>query len=319
MIKTLALTLLFQFNLIGESAPPFEFTLIDAPVTVPNPPRTVVTALAPSWCSGCKVAEREADGNGVVKFQWVHDERSFPAWVHNLPGGPTYPIMTWKVNGKSYYKTGWEGLHNFLKTYDNTWNLAAQNAPQEAAPTPGQEVERVIGLLPKPEIGFVDFGCGDARWCIAAAERWGCRVTGVEIDPARAAAARERVRSVGLDHLITIIEGDATTTKVEADVGVAYLYPDVLERLRPRLQRLRAFASYIHRPPGLAVSRNGDTWIYVQTVRPVQSFIPIQQPAYQYGVQYRGPAKWRGQVYLGRVCDNPNCRMCNSIQRQLGL
>ncbi len=45
-------------------------------------------------------------------------------------------------------------------------------ATGEAAHTPMSEVVRVIGLLPKPEIGFVDFGCGyDARWCVAAAEK----------------------------------------------------------------------------------------------------------------------------------------------------
>ena len=72
--------------------------------------------------------------------------------------------------------------------------IAKPSDLQSSAPTPMAEVARVIGLLPRPEIGFVDFGCGDARWCIAAAERWGCRVTGIEFDPARAAAREEQSR-----------------------------------------------------------------------------------------------------------------------------
>jgi SAM-dependent methyltransferase len=167
-----------------------------------------------------------------------------------------------------------------------------------AAPTPYREVVRVVGLLPKPEVGFVDFGCGDARWLIVAAERWGCRATGIEIDPKRAQLARQRVREAGLDHLITIVDGDAPTVDVKADVGVAYLYPDVLEQLKPKVERLRAFASYIHRPAGLPVVKNGDSWIYTKPT-------------------VARSAVWNGQAYAGPVCSNPNCGMCQSIRAQL--
>lgn len=172
----------------------------------------------------------------------------------------------------------------------------------EAAPTPHAEIVRVLGLLPKPSIGFVDYGCGDARWCIAAAEKWGCRVTGVEIDPTRAASAKERVRRAGLGHLITIIEGDAITTDVQADVGVAYLYSDVLTKLKPRIEKLSAFASYLHQPPGLAVTQNGDTWFYT---RPQ----PVMVRA--------ATASWGGRQYTAPSCNSPRCAMCQSIRAQL--
>lgn len=172
-------------------------------------------------------------------------------------------------------------------------------ADAEAAPTPQAEIVRVMALLPTPKVGFVDFGCGaDARWCIYAAERWRCKVTGVEIDPARARAAKERVRMAGLDHLITIVEGDAITTDVQADVGVAYLYSDVLEKMKPRIEKLQAFASYLHQPPGLAVTKNGDSWFYVKP-QPIAG------------------AVWGNQVYSRPVCNNPNCGMCNAIRAQL--
>jgi hypothetical protein len=188
------------------------------------------------------------------------------------------------------------------------YQLASYSAPLatgEAAHTPMAEVIRVLGLLPKPEIGFIDFGCGyDARWCVAAAERWQCKCVGVELDPSRANAARERVRNLGLDHLITITEGDAATVPVSGDVAVAYLYPDVLARLTPRLQGSRAFASYLHQPPGISVTKNGDTWFYRRHT--------------QVALYQQSGAVWGGQYYSGRVCNDPRCRMCNSIQRQLG-
>lgn len=165
-----------------------------------------------------------------------------------------------------------------------------------AVPTPAKEVDRILGLLPRPEVAFVDFGCGsDARWCIAAAKKWRCKAIGVEIDHDRAEAAKRAVRDAGMTDTVSIIEGDATTTNVAADVGVAYLFPDVLTALKPKIQGLRAFASFIHEPQGLQAVKNGDAWI----VKPVRA------------------AVWNGQTYSGPVCNNPNCGMCNSIRAQL--
>ncbi len=259
----------------------------------------------PSWCPACPAALEAVKQELSKEFEIkVHkDYDAYPAWViaQGQKHGWGYPMVHWTTNSDAGRIMVWSGLEAFRKADGQPKTKVAASVPEgtEAAPTPGQEVERVIGLLPKPEIGFVDYGCGDARWCIAAAERWGCRVTGIEIDPVRAAVARERVRSLGLSHLITIITGDATRIDVEADVGVAYLYADVLQQLRPRLATLRAFASYMHRPPGLPVVQNGNSWLYARSVQLARS------------------AVWQGQHYSAPVCPNPGCAMCNSIRRQL--
>lgn len=181
---------------------------------------------------------------------------------------------------------------------------ASQSGQPESAPTTYAEVIRVLGLLPKPEVGFIDFGCGaDARWCIAAAEKWGCKAIGIEIDPLRAAMAKRRVQDSGLGHLVTIIQGDAVTTDVPGDVAVAYLYPQTLTKLKPRFEKLRAFASFIHQPPGLPVVRNGDAWIYT---RPVP-MVSVSQP-----VGY-----WNGVAYSA-AATGCNCPMCQSLRQQIG-
>ncbi len=175
----------------------------------------------------------------------------------------------------------------------------------EAAPTPWTEVGRVLNLLPEPQKAFVDFGCGDqARWVIAAAEKWQCKCFGIEIDPTRAAMARERVRDAGLSHLITIINGDAATTDVVADVAGLFLYEGTLKQLRPKLETMRAVASYRHQVPGMAMTKNGDTWLWN---RPQPTITTMQLPKY---------AVYNGQTYLG---PNPgcNCSMCQEIVRQL--
>jgi len=183
------------------------------------------------------------------------------------------------------------------------FTLPSESAAQ--APTPIVEVRRVLGVLrPQRHEVFVDYGCGDGRWVIEAARTYQCRAVGVEIDPEQAARARQAVSDAGLADRVQIIEGDATTVNVEAQVGVVYLYPDVLVRLKPKLLRLNRFASIMHRVDGVAMSQSGDAWIWQQPAT-----VQVQQV--QRGVLYDG------QWYTGRVCNSPNCQMCNAISRQL--
>lgn len=210
-----------------------------------------------------------------------------------------YPTFYWTVRKveNRHFHHGYSGLTPLMAAFEKSMEM--KTLSPEASPTPQSEVDRVIKLLPKPEIGFVEFGCGsDARWCVAAVKRWGCKATGIEIDPVRAEAARSYVKECGLDNCITIIEGDATLVDVQGDVGAAYLYEATLTTLRPKLEKLRAFASYIHQPPGLQVTKNGDSWIYTK---------PVRTPV----------AVWGGQTYNGPICGNPRCQMCNSIRSQL--
>lgn len=183
---------------------------------------------------------------------------------------------------------------------------AGSAAPAEATPTPYDEIDRVLGLLPKPRFGFVDFGCGaDARWCLAAARKHGCKSIGMEIDPTRAKMARERVKQEGLADLIEIYCADSTAYSYQnCDVGVAFLYPETLQKLKPQIESLAAFASYMHKPP-VEARLSGDSWIYESYMNP--RLTRTAQPM----------AVWGNQTYSGRVCGNPNCGMCNSIESQL--
>ncbi len=229
-----------------------------------------------------------------------------PIYRQSAPVAPVVPVDVVAALPAEYLATEQPAFRFAAIPVEYVSYVNDRLATGEAAHTPTAEVVRVLGLLPKPQIAFVDFGCGyDARWCVAAAERWGCKCIGIEIDSGRANAARERVRNLGLDHLITIVEGDAATVPVSGDVAVVYLYPDVLARLKPRLEGFKAFASYLHQPPGMPCTKNGDTWIYRQQVQQAQM-------AYSQG------AVWGGQTYSGPVCNSPHCAMCNAIRRQLG-
>lgn len=185
----------------------------------------------------------------------------------------------------------------------HVWLYGTVSSSVEQSPTPVVEVQRVMRELnPQPNETFVDYGCGDARWLIEAASRYKCRAIGIELDPAQAARARQAVWSAGLADKVQIIEGDALKVDVNAQVGVVYLYPDVLVKLKPKLLKLNRFASYMHKVDGVTMTQTGDAWVWRK---------PIV-------VQYTQPtAVWGGQTYTGRVCTSPNCQMCNEIARQL--
>lgn len=255
-------------------------------------------------CDEAKLAVRKAVG---LEFD--------VEWTTKDPGyGKGTPTFFWNVGEDRWMVIeGWWGLDSLRDSVLRTTRpvsgpLKKQRSsvvPAEASPTPQKEVDRVLGLLPRPDIGFADIGCGDGRWLLAAARRWpGCKITGVEIDPARAAAARERVAAEGLSHVVTIVTGDAITTPLDADVVTFYLYPEVIAQLIPKLKSMKACASYIHEPIGLGGAvKNGDSWLYFRDS--------------QGAVVHRRVAVWDGMQYSGRVCSNANCRMCAEIMRQL--
>jgi len=193
-----------------------------------------------------------------------------------------------------------------LESFEPIAELKVEDLPAEAQPTSFAEVHRVLfELNPKPNETFVDFGCGhDARFCIAASSIYGCDSIGIEIDPERAASARRRVRELGLTDKVEIIEGDATAVDVDADVGVAYLWPNVLEKLKPKLENLDRFASIQHRVPGLEMAASGDSffWERPKEIAAVQT-VSIPFPEYS---GYQRP-----------VCNKANCSMCNKIRANM--
>lgn len=113
------------------------------------------------------------------------------------------------------------------------------------AATTDERIERAFDLA-RLEAGehLLDLGCGDGRVLLRAAVLRGARVTGVELDPELAAAARRLLA----DHDATgeVIEGDFASVPLDdVDVVFAFLSPATLQRLRPRLATLRPGARLV--------------------------------------------------------------------------
>lgn len=73
--------------------------------------------------------------------------------------------------------------------------------PQDLFVTPDWTIDAVLSELPISGV-VLDPGCGDgAILARIAAQTDRCYLVGVEIDPARAATARERVKEIGRAHV----------------------------------------------------------------------------------------------------------------------
>jgi ribosomal protein L11 methylase PrmA len=85
-----------------------------------------------------------------------------------------------------------------------------------------------------------DLGCGDGKIVIAAAVQYGARGVGIDIDPARVKDANAAVKAAGVEHLVTIVQGDIFDPAVkigDATVVTLYLLQRLNEQLKPRLLR----------------------------------------------------------------------------------
>lgn len=81
-----------------------------------------------------------------------------------------------------------------------------------------------------------DLGSGDGRIVIRAAERYGARGVGIEIDPELVARARAEASEAGVAHLVEFRRADLFEADFsEATVVTLYLLRALNRKLRPRL------------------------------------------------------------------------------------
>jgi SAM-dependent methyltransferase len=84
----------------------------------------------------------------------------------------------------------------------------------------------------------VDLGSGDGRIVILAAQKYGARGIGVEIDPKLVALSRQVAQEAGVGDRVTFIEGDLFTADLSrATVVTLFLSPSVNNELEPKLRR----------------------------------------------------------------------------------
>jgi SAM-dependent methyltransferase len=118
--------------------------------------------------------------------------------------------------------------------------LAAQTrnlAPY--VPTPADVVERMLTLAKVgPRDVVYDLGCGDGRIVIAAAQKFGARGVGVDIDANLINQAEANAKAAGVERRVKFVVQDAMTVDVsDATVVSLYLLSASNVKLRPILTR----------------------------------------------------------------------------------
>ena len=105
--------------------------------------------------------------------------------------------------------------------------------------TPQRVVERMLAMAEVSSDDVVyDLGSGDGRFVITAAQQFGARGVGVEIDAQLVRVARSNAGLAGVADRVEFRRGNLFDVDLrEATVVTLYLEPDLNRRLRPKLLR----------------------------------------------------------------------------------
>ncbi len=125
--------------------------------------------------------------------------------------------------------------NNLIKIYEGSHGKADAEDLAPFVTTPMEVVAKMLEMAEVDSQDIVyDIGCGDGRIVVMAAEKYGARGVGIDIDPQRIDEAKENARSANVEHLLRFYLGDATTMNFsEATVVALYLLPESNAILRP--------------------------------------------------------------------------------------
>ncbi len=121
-------------------------------------------------------------------------------------------------------------------------NLGRSDLPERApdvpyVPTPQVVVDAMLELAGvKPGDVLYDLGSGDGRIVVTAAQRFGVRGVGIDINPERIQEAEANAKAAGVQGLTDFRQEDLFKADFgEATVVTMYLLPSVNNRLKPKL------------------------------------------------------------------------------------
>ncbi|MBI4441949.1 MAG: class I SAM-dependent methyltransferase [Acidobacteria bacterium] len=177
----------------------------------------LLVALVPQQYAQSRSAPRaQQEGQRKEKRVYTNDD-----WPFNRPrANPPAPTDEPSANPARLPPAGGERVAPFV-------------------PTPMEVVEKMLEVAGVTSEDVVyDLGSGDGRIVIMAAEKFGAKSVGVELDRLLAEDSQERAQRRGLQDRVTIVQGDLYQTDLKpATVVTVYLLPDANEKLRPMLEK----------------------------------------------------------------------------------
>jgi precorrin-6B methylase 2 len=108
-------------------------------------------------------------------------------------------------------------------------------------PTPQEVVDAMLQMANVTARDFVyDLGSGDGRIPITAAQKYGARAVGIDIDPQRIKEANENLAKANVGDKVKFLNQDLFETDLsQATVITLYLLPSLNVKLMPKLKQLR--------------------------------------------------------------------------------
>jgi precorrin-6B methylase 2 len=102
--------------------------------------------------------------------------------------------------------------------------------------TPESVVERMLELAgTRPADVVMDLGSGDGRIVIAAAQKFGARGIGIELDRGLVEQSRRNAQLAKVADRVSFVHGDVLTADLSpASVVTVYLLPGLIGKLEPR-------------------------------------------------------------------------------------
>lgn len=156
-------------------------------------------------------------------------------------------VLITSVSFGSILFAGCTQQRNFDEVQPNTQTpqpaLNVQTQERKAdvpyVPTPHEVVTRMLELANvKGDDILYDLGSGDGRIVITAAQKFGTRGTGVEINPDLVRQSQTNAQAAGVADRVEFVQQDLFRTDLsKATVVTLYLLPDINLKLRPKLLR----------------------------------------------------------------------------------
>ena len=135
------------------------------------------------------------------------------------------------------------GAAGAARAYEPARIILAQAQPARRSPdvifvpTPNEVVDKMLEMAKVTAKDVVyDLGCGDGRIVITAAQKYGVRAVGIDIDPQRILEATANAKAAKVTDKVRFIEGDLFDADIsEATVVTLYLLTRLNEKLKPKL------------------------------------------------------------------------------------
>ncbi len=218
-----------------------------AEITLRNVTKETISYGIKPWDSGEDPEKKELPVGAVQRYPSrttlviFFDRGGREVWRLLSPGKP----YSFRYDAENLLEI-WLGSHSLSE--------AADLAPFVATPIPVVEKMLEMAGVTGDDVVY-DLGCGDGRMLIVAAEKYGAKGVGIDIDPKRIEESKRNAKLAGVGKRVKFIGADAAKVDIfRATVVTLYLLPESNELLRPKLEReLKAgtrVISHNYRIPG---------------------------------------------------------------------